>query len=320
MSDDDKTTITRRIEYAGHAPGKLRPRLLVLTGSSTAWSFHLIKLSTNIGRGAEADIRLDDDGVSRRHAKVMLLPRGEVVIQDLGSKNGTYVNSERIERWSLREGDRIRVGARTCLQFTLQDDIEANLWEHLYSAATRDGLTKVFNRRAFEEQLQRSASFAKRHRQPLSVLLFDIDHFKEINDRHGHLAGDEVLRQLASLIAGQVRAEDTLARLGGEEFGLIVDGNDLAKAVATGGRLRAAVAARPFPTTAGEITVTVSVGAAQYDPSLHRTPPRARCRGRCAALRGQTSGPQSGLSGALRVLRALGPPPNQNRTSQAWDA
>lgn len=161
------------------------------------------------------------------------------------------------------------------MQFTLEDDLEANLRDHLYSAATRDALTKLLNRRVFEEQLQRSAAYSKRHGQPLSVLLFDIDHFKQVNDVHGHLVGDEVLRQVAGSLAGQVRTEDTLARLGGEEFGVIVDGNDLAKAVTTAERLRAAVAERPFQTEAGDISVTVSVGVAQYDPSLHRAPHRA---------------------------------------------
>jgi diguanylate cyclase (GGDEF)-like protein len=269
---EDDTTVTKRTETVARAPGGLQPCLLVLTGSAVGRSFRLTNAGYVIGRGSEVDIRLDDDGVSRQHAKIVLLPKGVVLIKDLGSTNGTYVNSEQVEAHPLQDGDRIRIGATTCLQFTLEDDIEANLRDHLYSAATRDALTKIPNRRVFEEQLDRSTAYAKRHKQPLSVVMFDIDHFKRINDEHGHLTGDDVLRQVAALLASAIRAEDTLARLGGEEFGLIVDGNDLAQAVSTAERLRAAVAERPILTRSGGVPVTLSVGVAEFDPSVHKAP------------------------------------------------
>lgn len=268
MSDDD-TTVTKRTETVARASGGVRPCLLVLTGAAVGRSFRLTSSSYVIGRGSEVDIRLDDDGVSRQHAKIVLLPEGGVLLKDLRSTNGTYVNAQPIDTCALEDGDRIRIGAGTCLQFTLEDDIEANVREHLYSAATRDALTKVPNRRVFEEQLKRSTAYSRRHGVPVSVLLFDIDHFKAINDEHGHLTGDDVLRQVAGLLAGAIRTEDTLARLGGEEFGLIVDGNDLEQAVRTAERLRAAVASRPFETRSGDVPVTISVGVAQYDPTRH---------------------------------------------------
>lgn len=269
---EDDTTVTKRTETLVRSPGGLQPCLLVLTGSSVGRSFRLTNAAYVIGRGSEVDIRLDDDGVSRQHAKIVLLPKNVVMIKDLGSTNGTYVNSAPVEAHPLEDGDRIRVGGSTCLQFTLEDDIEANLRDHLYSAATRDALTKVPNRRVFEEQLGRSTAYAKRHGQPLSVIMLDIDHFKRVNDEYGHLAGDDVLREVAGQLATAIRAEDTLARLGGEEFGLIVSGNDLRSAVLTGERLRRAIDDNPFQTRGGTVPVTISVGVAQYDPRTHRSP------------------------------------------------
>lgn len=267
---DDDTIVTKATEAPLRA-GDLKPCLLVLSGSAMGRSFHLNKTRYVIGREAEADIFLDDDGVSRQHAKVVLLPMGVVMIKDMGSTNGIYVNSERVKARSLQDGDRIRIGATTCLQFTLVDDIEAKLREHLYSAATRDALTKVPNRRVFEEHLKRSTAFAKRHNQPMSVLLFDIDHFKQVNDQYGHQTGDDVLRQVAELLASTVRVEDTLARLGGEEFGMIIDATNLHRGVLAGERLRQTVAAHQFKTRSGELRVTVSGGVAQYDPAVHKT-------------------------------------------------
>lgn len=269
---EDDTTVTKRTETLVRSPGELQPCLLVLTGSAVGRSFRLTNSAYVIGRGSEVDIRLDDDGVSRQHAKIVLLPKNVTMIKDLGSTNGTYINSAPVDAHPLADGDRIRIGASTCLQFTLEDDIEANLRDHLYSAATRDALTKVPNRRVFEEQLERATAYAKRHGHPLSVILFDIDHFKQVNDEYGHLAGDDVLRGVAEHLASAVRAEDTLARLGGEEFGLILCGNDLHSAIVTGERLRRAIGQSPFATRGGEVSATISAGVAQYDVSVHRTP------------------------------------------------
>ena len=270
---EDDTTVTKRTEALARSSGALQPCLLVLTGSSVGRSFRLTSAAYIIGRGSEVDIRLDDDGVSRQHAKIVLLPKNVVMIKDLGSTNGTYINSTPVEAHPLADGDRIRIGASTCLQFTLEDDIEANVRDHLYSAATRDALTKVPNRRVFEEQLERATAYAKRHGHPLSLIMLDIDHFKQVNDEYGHLAGDDVLRGVAGHLATASRAEDTLARLGGEEFGLILCGNELPGAILTAERLRRAIGQSLFETSGGEVSVTISVGVAEYDPKIHRTPP-----------------------------------------------
>ena len=112
----------------------------------------------------------------------------------------------------------------------------------MYESALRDGLTKVFNKKYFIDRLESEFTFSIRHASPLSLVLFDIDHFKKVNDTHGHLAGDYVLAEISTLLTGALRAEDVFARYGGEEFAVICRGSDLQpgpgrrRAPAQGGR------------------------------------------------------------------------------------
>jgi diguanylate cyclase (GGDEF)-like protein len=134
-----------------------------------------------------------------------------------------------------------------------------------------DGLTQLHNRRYLTDFLERELARARRHARPLSVLLFDIDKFKAINDTHGHLAGDHVLRELAARLKPTVRREDLLARYGGEEFALVLVEADHKQAVGTGERIRRAVETRPFEFDGETLNVTVSIGAATAADE-HHTP------------------------------------------------
>jgi diguanylate cyclase (GGDEF)-like protein len=129
---------------------------------------------------------------------------------------------------------------------------------------TVDGLTEVHNKRYFHEQLDREASRSRRYERTFSLVVFDLDHFKQVNDTHGHLAGDAVLRQLAQIVRANVRRDDTLARIGGEEFGLILPevGIDGARALAE--KIRVAVEDATFRFEGQTIPVTVSLGVAQW--------------------------------------------------------
>jgi diguanylate cyclase (GGDEF)-like protein len=128
-----------------------------------------------------------------------------------------------------------------------------------------DGLTQVFNRRYFLEQLDREVSRAKRYRRELSLILFDIDRFKSINDSFGHLAGDYVLKQLATVIKGKIRREDILARYGGEEFAIVLPEIDGANALSFADKVRKLVEKAPFKFEDTKIQVTVSIGVATCD-------------------------------------------------------
>jgi diguanylate cyclase (GGDEF)-like protein len=198
--------------------------------------------------------------VSRNHAKIINTGKS-IILRDLGSTNGTYVNDQLIDEYLLRDGDFIKIG-RTIFKFLSGGNIENAYHEEIYRLTTVDGLTQVFNRRYFLEQLDREVSRAKRYRRELSLIMFDIDRFKNINDTYGHLAGDYVLKQLATVIKGKIRCEDVLARYGGEEFAIVLPESDGASATQTADKIRKIVEKAPFKFEETKISVTVSMGVA----------------------------------------------------------
>ena len=239
-----------------------RAYLIVLAGAAVGEMYKISKDQTVIGRGSQADIQVIDEGISRRHAAIQL--EGErVVVLDLGSTNGTYLNGERVEKnHGLRDGDKIQVGSTTILKFTFHDSLDEHFQRQMYESALRDGLTKAFNKKYFLERLESEFAYAQRHRSALSLIMFDIDHFKKINDSHGHLAGDHALTALSALIAQTIRKEDVFARYGGEEFAVICRGVDLGGAHLFGERIRSRVEAMKFAYNGVQLSMTLSVGVA----------------------------------------------------------
>jgi diguanylate cyclase (GGDEF)-like protein len=150
------------------------------------------------------------------------------------------------------------------IMLTLTDITELEYEKRdLIDLATVDPLTRAFNRRKLSEILSDETTRARRYATPLSVVLFDIDHFKRVNDSYGHDAGDAVLTEMARLVMGLLRENDRLARWGGEEFLVVAPGVGIEGAMDLAERLRAAVAGKAFPGVPG---VTSSFGAAQYRP------------------------------------------------------
>jgi diguanylate cyclase (GGDEF)-like protein len=214
-----------------------------------------------IGRGAENHIVLEGDSVSRRHAHIE--QRGTVwwAIDD-GSTNGTYVNDEQIAReMGLANGDRIKVGP-TIFKYLAGQDVEAQYHEEIYRMTIIDGLTQAYVKRYLLESLEKEIIRARRHARDLSFMMFDIDHFKKINDFHGHLAGDFVLKELARIVQGRIRRDEVFARYGGEEFAIVLPETNLegAKALAEG--LREKVEGSRFVFQGEQIHVTISIGVA----------------------------------------------------------
>lgn len=136
----------------------------------------------------------------------------------------------------------------------------------LTDAASLDPLTGCYNRREFQNQIQRSVSDATRHKRPLSIFMFDIDHFKAVNDTHGHPAGDEVLKEISRLVADNIRRGDTLARYGGEEFIAVLPETEKHKAIELADRLRLKIQSKEIKTDGGNVRVTASFGIAELDP------------------------------------------------------
>jgi diguanylate cyclase (GGDEF)-like protein len=225
--------------------------------------FRIDQSDTIIGRAADAAIHLQDDGVSRRHARIVQRD-GDLCIEDLDSANGTLVNDHRIRSAVLRDGDKIQMGSTTILKFTYADELEEKFQQSMHDAALYDGLTKACNKRHFLHRLQIEAFYAKRHRTPLSLLMLDVDHFKQVNDHHGHLAGDHVLVKLAQIVRGTLRVEDLFARYGGEEFAVLCRGATVDNALALAERLRAKVETFVFEHQGQRAHVTISLGVASW--------------------------------------------------------
>ncbi len=257
---DDETKVADGHEVA--QPGSRdrdRAYLIVLAGSAVGEMYKISKNETTIGRGSQADIQVIDEGISRRHASIRL-DGDRVVVADLGSTNGTFLNGEKVTSQALSDGDKIQVGSTTILKFTFHDSLDENFQRQMYESALRDGLTKAFNKKYFLERLESEFAYALRHKSALSLVMFDIDHFKKINDTHGHLAGDQALVALSTLIATTIRKEDVFARYGGEEFAVICRGVDLAGAHQFGERIRSRVEALTLDYNGTAIRMTISVG------------------------------------------------------------
>ena len=251
-------------------PEERHPALLFLTGSRLGAVVVLEGRPLVIGRDPACDIVTPDETVSHRQARFLPAGSGGVILEDLGSRNGTAVNGERITRRTLADGDRIMLG-RTVIKFALQSQLEEECQQRLYELSTRDGLTNLFNRRYFDERLQAELAFARRHGSLLGLLLLDLDHFKRLNDTHGHIAGDRVLMEVARAIGMQVRGEDMVARYGGEEIVVLVRDIPRAGVAVLAERLRAAVASLRIRHDGKDLTVTASVGAVAVRPARTTT-------------------------------------------------
>lgn len=244
-------------------PGKDRAMLTVLSGMNAGQVFALDGTDHVIGRGTEADIWVEDGGVSRRHARITCRADGRYFIEDLGSTNGTFIGAQRIDVSEIRLGDRIQVGPHVTLRFQITDDAEEELQRRLYESSTRDALTRVYNRKYFSERLLAEVAYSRRHRVKLSVLLLDLDDFKLINDTYGHLAGDMVLRLVSAQMQRLIRVEDLLARYGGEEFVILARTTGKTEALRLAERIRDSISELELPVTPDRsIRSTVSIGVA----------------------------------------------------------
>jgi diguanylate cyclase (GGDEF)-like protein len=260
--ESERTRVTRVIEtgagQAAAAGGEAC--IVVIYGPELGKRIQLGAAPFTIGRSSSNDLFIDQESTSRQHARISF-DRGEYVVQDLGSTNGTFVNDEPVRARSLRDGDQIRIG-RSILKFMTGENVEVHYHEEIYRLMTVDGLTQAHNRRYFDDALEREFNRAKRYQRALSLLVMDIDHFKRVNDTHGHLAGDHLLRQIAWAIKQRVRTHDVFARTGGEEFAVILPevGPDGARITAE--KIRQVVEATPVRHEQQVIPCTVSLGIA----------------------------------------------------------
>lgn len=255
----DKTIITSIGKVAGKQPK--RAYLFFLAGPLLGKLFPLQEGITVLGRSPEADIVINDTRVSRTHFKIVV--DGEkITAEDLGSTNGSFVNGERIKKQSLEDDDKIQISPATIFKFSLADDDEKIAFDELYELGVIDPLTNVYNKRYFTDRLKEELSHSKRLSIELSLMMIDIDFFKNINDKYGHLAGDRVLGQLAKVLQAMTRHEDIVARYGGEEFAVVLRNTGEDGATLLAERIRNTIAGTPVSFEEEKISYTISIGVA----------------------------------------------------------
>ncbi|KFN44601.1 GGDEF domain-containing protein [Arenimonas oryziterrae] len=273
MSQRDNDPITTQFT-AVSAPLLNGPRsacVIVIHGESLGKRADIEDTPVIIGRSEEADLHIPNKSVSRQHCEIWRVG-DSYRLRDLKATNRTRVNDEPVTEGELADGDHITLG-ESVLKFISHSSVEARYHEEVYQLATHDALTELYNRRHFIDLVDKEIARAVRHRRSLVMCIIDVDHFKPINDKYGHIAGDGVLRQIAGLISSFVRGEDVAARIGGEEFAVLLPESDLDAALAFSERLREAVELTDFVINGEVQRMTISIGlAAISDARRERVP------------------------------------------------
>ncbi len=236
------------------------PMLLVLHGPLLGKTFMIEQPVLTIGRSSRCDVQIDDDNVSRQHAEISYRD-GVVWLADLQSTNGSYVNSKRVSEIPLNDGDLVLIG-RVLFKFIHSSVVENRFFGQMYSLATTDFLTGMANRQQIINLLEQEFNRARRYDRPLSILIYDIDRFKEINDTYGHLAGDQMLIESSRIVKDHLRAEDHFGRLGGDEFLIICPETPVEQALALGKRIQVVLSKTDFLVKEKVIFFTISIGTA----------------------------------------------------------
>ncbi len=267
-SDKDQTIVFDHIdtvlEKTEMEAREVHACLLAIGGELNGSLFDLGPGVTTIGRSPNNTYAMDFEGVSRHHSQIRMVDEtGEAFLKDLGSTNGTFLNNQEVKNeLPLKKGDVIKIGV-LALQYLPKGDPERLTYEKLHREANCDGLTQCYNKAYFNREADRAVSRHKLTKEPLSIIVFDIDHFKRVNDTYGHDGGDYIIKEMAAVIQEHgVRDGDILARYGGEEFVVMLPRTDLEYAFRIAERIRALVEKHTFTYEEKDIAVTVSVGVA----------------------------------------------------------
>jgi diguanylate cyclase (GGDEF)-like protein len=247
--------------------------MIVVNGCTPGKMIPLTERGTSFGRAAESGFQIDDITVSRQHAIITFDSDGNFQIRDEGSTNGTFLNGESIPAHravKLEDGDRVQLGARVVLKLVRLDPHDERFQRDMFERTVRDTLTGLYHRAYFLTQIGVLAERYAIDGIGMAVLMLDIDHFKQINDRYGHVAGDDVLREVAIVIRESTRAEDLVARYGGEEFVIALPVSVAELAIERAERIREDLAERRFAAAGQDINLTASVGLAFHPPGWAR--------------------------------------------------
>jgi len=251
----------------------LKPALVFLSGELIAVPIPLEREEVIMGRALEADVRVNDYQVSRQHARIIATPTEsqvamQYILNDLDSRNGTFLNGRRVKRERLENGDKIMLGS-TILRFDLLDEIDREYQRQIHRLISHDDLTGLLSSRSFFSELRREASRAKAEKRPFCVLMMDGDNFKSVNDRFGHLTGSKTIEEIGFSITTNLRSGDAAARFGGDEFAAFLLDADLAQGIVAAERIRESIEEYKFSVVRQGRTeenhhITVSIGVACF--------------------------------------------------------
>lgn len=269
MEKRNGTSETTQRTLLSDGPHRAAPRsacVVVIHGAGLGGRADVDTARVLVGRSQDADLCIAHKSVSREHCQIWR-EGDEYRIRDLGATNTTRVNDVPVAEAVLADSDHVTVG-ESILKFISHTSVEANYHEEIYQLATRDPLTDLCNRRHFLEQMEREIARSLRHDRPLAMCIVDVDLFKPVNDRYGHISGDEVLRRIADLVHQHARHDDIAARIGGEEFAVLLPECNADAAYRFAERLRAAVATETFTPGGEPRRITISIGIAELSPAL----------------------------------------------------
>lgn len=265
---DDKTIIA---DPSGmtifNPPKRSRACLVQYSGPNLGKRYILDEGKMDVGRAPNVNIVVNEQSVSRRHARCYQT-NGNIEIEDLNSSNGTYVNNTRIiRRTTLNDGDIIRFGT-VLFKYFAHDNIENVFHDKIYRMATIDGGTQTFNKKYLLESLQSEFKFSRTYARDLSVIYFDLDHFKKVNDTYGHNAGDFILKEISTKVKNSIRKEDIFCRFGGEEFVILLPNTDAKTAYELAERIRVSIENHVFIFSSQNLKQTISLGVSQLNNDM----------------------------------------------------
>ena len=273
----DKTVLDRKFDIRANEFQKIEHTitLTIIDGNEIDFGKHFLleKNKILLGRDDTNDISINDEKISKVHCEISIIKSSQsqgieqISIKDLDSTNGTYVNSELIGQIRLHAGAKIKIGA-TVLLLSYNDELEKEYQAKLFNYAVRDTLTGLYNKRFIINELENISRIARRSSRIFSIIIIDIDDFKQINDFYGHLSGDEYLKNIAELFTQSLREQDIAGRIGGEEFLIILPETPIAGAFQLAVRIRKNVEDFVLNYLNFKIKTTISAGVCQYENTI----------------------------------------------------
>lgn len=266
---DDKTIIADPAGITNYSSTKrIRACLVQYSGTNLGKRYILDEEKMVIGRAPNVAIVIAEQSVSRQHAMCSRVT-DEIELEDLDSSNGTFVNNSKISaRVRLKDGDIIRFGT-VLFKYFSHENIENIFHDKIYRMATIDSGTQTFNKKYLLDSLEAEFKYSRTYGKNLSMIYFDLDFFKKVNDTHGHSAGDSVLRETSYTVKQNIRKEDVFCRFGGEEFVILLPNTDAKTAYELAERIRVSIQSYVFKFEGTQIKQTISLGVSQLNPTMN---------------------------------------------------